>query len=179
MNNLKTIIPAAIIFILITTGVYYLYKTQVSNKMDLSFKPSAIPSQNLKEASSSASPKSPGAIPQALSSQPSTGPNDSLNLQTTIAITSPTQASFIKSPLLVKGYANITSQVVELKIKDSNGNTLGLSRASACIGYTACEFTANIVFSKPQTPTGSLEAYSKSTIDGSPTDVTLLDVNFD
>lgn len=176
MNNLKIAIPVLILFILIVAGVYYAYQAQVSNKADLILNASPDPIGNLKDSTPSAGPK--GAVSGDQSTTPKTGPEDGMSLATTISLSSPAQASTISSPIQVQGFANITSQVVEIQIKDSNNKILGSGRASACIGYTACSFSANVVFSQPQTPTGSIVAFSKSTIDNSPVNVTSLSINF-
>lgn len=173
MNNLKVIILAAIILLFIIAGAYWVYQTQVSN-VSLAPSPKASPVGNLKSATPSATVEAT----KAASTNPATGPEDSLNLQTQIQITSPQQGSYISSPLHVQGFANITSQTVEINVKDADGNILGSARASACIGYTSCKFSANVIFSNPQTSTGTIMAYSRSTIDGSPTDTTTLDINF-
>lgn len=178
MSSLKIILSVIILFVLLVAGIYYYYQTQVSNVSDLNLNTQASPGLGFKEASPSASTKGTSAS-ASQATTPGTGPEDRMALATTISITNPAQASTITSPVQVNGFANITSQVVEIQIKDSNGNTLGTSRASACLSYTACDFAANIVFAKPQTSTGTIEAFAKSTIDGSPVDITSLGVNFD
>lgn len=180
MNNLKIVIPALIVFILVVAGLYYLYQTQTSFKTNLDTTQEASPKNNFPQASSSATPinikgtRDQNSPPQ----QPSTGSNYYQELNTIISITSPRESDFISSPFKIQGLANVTSQIVFINIKDANGKILGTGRASACLDLNPCEFSASIVFSQPQTSTGNIEAYSPSTFDGSAQDKTSLRVNF-
>ncbi len=180
MNNLKIVIPAIIVFILSIAGLYYLYQTQTGGKLNLDTTQEASPKNNFPQASSSASPinvkgaQDKNAPPE----QPSTGSDNYQKLNTMIAISSPQQSDIISSPLKIQGFANVTSQLVFIHLKDANGKILSTARASACLNLTPCEFSTTIVFDNPLTKTGTLEAYSKSTFDNTISDQTSLSINF-
>ena len=180
MNNLKIVIPAVIVFILMIAGLYYLYQTQTSFKTNINTTQETSPKNNFSQASSSATPSNvKGAQDQnSPQSQPSTGSESEQELKTIISITSPQSSSFITSPLKIQGFANVTSQVVFIHLKDANGKILSTARASACLSLIPCEFSTIIVFDNPSTKTGTLEAYGKSTFENTVTDLTSLSINF-
>ncbi|MEK7581558.1 MAG: Gmad2 immunoglobulin-like domain-containing protein [Patescibacteria group bacterium] len=180
MNSLKIIIPAVILFILATAGVYTIYQTQTANKKTVDATPQISPQSNF--PTSSASPKlqpSPTSASQTnVQAQPATG-TDELEIKNEgIQLQSPTRGELVNSPLTVSGIANVTSQIVVITVKDTAGNTLGQGTAQACVGLDACYFETTIAFSGPRTSIGYLEVYSPSTIDNSPTFLQTIPVSF-
>lgn len=180
MNNLKIVIPTIIVFILVVAGLFYLYQTQTSSKINLDSTLQTSPKNNFPQASSSATPSTvKGAQNQnSPQSQPSTGSESQQELKTIISITSPQEDNFISSPVKIQGFANVTSQTVIIRIKDANSHIIGSGKAPACIGYTPCEFSSTITFDTPKTQTGTIEAYSPSTFDNSIQDQTSQSINF-
>lgn len=84
----------------------------------------------------------------------------------------------ITSPVTVKGKANVFEGHVNLRVKDANDKVLGKSFATACMGETACPFEGKVSFSKPTTPTGTIEAYTTSPMDGKEADLVSIPVTF-
>lgn len=180
MNSLKIIIPAVILFILATAGVYTIYQTQTAEKIATDASPQISLQSNF--PTSSTSPKlqsSPSPTSQTnVQAQPATG-TDELEIKNEgIHMQNPTPGSLASSPLVVSGIANVTSQKVVVIVKDTTGSTLGQGTAQACVGLDACYFEATIAFSKPKTDIGLLEVYSPSAIDNSPTFLQTIPVSF-
>lgn len=95
-----------------------------------------------------------------------------------ITILEPNDNSLATSPMIIRGYANVFEGRVELKLKDANGNTLGLNTAMGCMGEEACPFEVPLIFTKPESKSGTLEAFSNSPRDGSVENLTTVPVSF-
>jgi len=162
MRSLKIIIPAIL---------------QVAPKDNLDTTTLPSPKNNFPQSSASAKPKVSST--SNLTNQPSTGPEDEIavqNIGILIGNIKPNQQ--ISSPFTIKGIANVTSQTVVIAVHDHAGNVLGKARAAACVSLSGCSFEASIVFQKPQTQNGYIEAYSPSYIDNSPTFLQTIPVSF-
>ncbi len=168
MRSLKIIIPAILIFLLIVGGIYTIYQSQITPKIDLGVITTPSPAtNNFPQSTASAKPKINGA--SNVANQPSTGPEDEPEIQNIgILISNIKPNQQITSPFTLSGIANTTSQIVVITVHDHAGNTLGKAQASACISLTGCAFEASVVFQKPQTKTGYLEIYSPSTLNNEP-----------
>lgn len=175
MTSLKWIIPILIVAILVGAGVWAIYKAQTST-INIETSTEETPKSGFGQATPSATPKVQGATPPP--NQPSTG-SDELEIKNAgIQITNPTNGQLIASPIKITGTANVTSQIVIIRIKDPNGTTLGQGQATACVGLDACPFEALITFSAPSGKSGQVEVYSPSTIDNSPTYLQTIPVTF-
>lgn len=174
MNNLKVVIPAIIIFILAIGGVYYLYKSQVIDD--------TTPLAATATPQGSAFPQvtgTPSASPSTnVGSQPATGSDELKVYNVGIYVNTPTFNQKITSPLKVSGKANVTSQKVVARVKDSDGNVLGQAEAAACVGLDACPFEMTISFSKPSTVYGTLEIYSPSTVNSEQKHLQFIQISF-
>jgi hypothetical protein len=176
MSNLKEIILLIIIFILGVSAMLYVYQRQTKNgNLDLG----SLPSPEVTQTRPTPTPTSiPTAGAKSLSSQPATGNGDREIKNIGITIENPTSAEIVSSPLKIKGRANVFEGNVVIRIIDANGSILGQTTATACMDYDACPFVANVTFTKPQTVTGLLEVYGTSGLDGSPTYLQQISVNF-
>lgn len=177
MSSLKVIIPLVIIFILGVAGVYAIYKSQMPKVTDLvatSANPQAV---NFPKNSPAPTPVATPTV-QGSQVQPNTGSNDLEIKNIGITLDMPIANQKISSPQVIRGKANVTSQKVVVQIKDSTGQILGKSQASACVGLDACSFETSIIFSSPLTPAGTVEIFSPSAIDANPTYTTSIAVSF-
>ena len=175
MNNIKVAIILIVVFTLAIIGFYYLYQIQIQKSQDSSLLPFESPAENFPTATASASPQSdsnqnqtaikqPGQVAGAVSipqSQPETGTNQVQTIKTGIEIQSPIASTVIGSPVTINGLANVPNNLV-VEVRDGNGQILGIRKVNACFSTEPCQFSVSIVFSNPQTPNGTITAYSQS-----------------
>lgn len=175
MNSLKIVIPIIIVAILISAGVYAVYKTQTAQETTPGTAQDSFPSAS---PAVSLNPSVQGTK-NPPSNQPSTGPEDEIGVNNIgIQISTPQNQSTITSPVIVSGRANVTSQLVKITIFDSNGNILGEGQATACVALDACPFSASVPFKTPSTQSGTIEVYSPSMLEGSKTFLQSILVSF-
>lgn len=178
MRSLKIIIPAILLFLLIVGGVYTIYQSQVTPKVDLDITNLPTPPKN-NFPQSTASAKPQVVSSSNVTNQPSTGPGDEIAVQNIgISVNNIKQGQQITSPFTIMGIANVTSQTVTINVRDNNGNILGRGGATACVSITGCNFEASITFQKPLDKAGYIEIYSPSTFDSSPTFLQTIPVIF-
>lgn len=160
-RDLKIIIPAALIFLLAIFGIYRLYQVRVAQPQE---SPTPSPIASPSEFETFPSQTVTTTPPQT---QPESGSNTVEVKNIGIILTSPQNGDLISSPVTIKGRANVFEGHVAIRVKDATGKILGQGFATACMDIDACPFVASIPFTKPTTPTGTVEAFSLSPMDGS------------
>lgn len=176
MNQTKIVIAAVITLLLISVSALVVYWLIQNNLQKL---PVAVQSPSPKASGFKAITTTPTPTPKSIvSNQPQTGSDTAEIKNIGVTIENVFSGETITSPITVKGKANVFEGQVILEIKDYNGNVLGKSTATACMGLDACPFEATIKFSKSSTPYGTLEAYAPSVKDGSKLYTQSVIVNF-
>lgn len=102
------------------------------------------------------------------------------NESTNIKVSAPEAYTGVASPLTVQGEARVFENVVNLRLKDANGQTLVESTATAAspdVGQFG-PFTASLTFTATPGTTGTLEVFTTSAKDGSEVDKVTLPVTF-
>lgn len=166
MNNYRIAILLIIIFIISLAGAYTIYKNQTNKNLIPIFEQSPSP-EAMATISPSPSPsaKPVGSVPPEL---PSSGSDTAEVKNIGIQVQSPEASNIASSPIKVTGTANVFEGKIIATVKDGNGNILGSTNTTACMGYDACPFEATINFSTPTTQAGIVEVYSPSGLDNSP-----------
>lgn len=171
-KDLKLVIPAALIFILALFGIYRLYQVRVA-KTEESPTPSPIVAPSGFETFP---PPSVTTFPPQ--TQPASG-SDTVEVKNIgIKLEFPQEGDIITSPIKVTGTANVFEGHVAIRVKDATGKIIGQGLATACMDFDACPFEASIVFTKPNTSSGSVEVYSPSGLDGSQQYLQTISVSF-
>lgn len=95
-----------------------------------------------------------------------------------IKVATPKDGDTLTSPFLLSGQARVFEAVVNFRLKDGTGKVLVEGTAKTKAGQTFSPFTYSVAFSKPGTPTGTLEVFQKSAQDGSDQDLVSISVKF-
>lgn len=165
----RSLIAAVTILIIIALaglGIYYYYQQRQLSDLNLS---SNLPNPVSTFKIPSPTP-SPSPLPNAASQvtrQPDSGISDTIIKKMGITIIEPEEYSLASSPIVVRGYANVFEGQVTIKLKDAQGNILATTQAKGCMGEEACPFETLLMFTNPQSNTGTLQAFSTSAKDGS------------
>lgn len=151
-----------LIFALAIYGVFKLYQKRVTSQ---TVSPTPTPQSfgTLPSPAPSTAPIQAANPPQTL---PAAG-SETLEVKNAgIFVSVPKVGQIINSPLFISGTANITSQTVQIIVKNSLGEILGQGQAKACLAIDACPFETSIGFTKTPTPTGTIEIYSINIVNG-------------
>jgi hypothetical protein len=156
------------IFILATIGIFQLFRSKILKVEELTFTNSSSQEESAPEPVGFAQLASPLPSPtpilgeSALQRQPETGPGTLGIKNIGIFLKSPQSGTKVSSPVNVSGKANVLDGNVEIRVKDANGNLLGFTRTTACLGLDACPFEAEVTIKNSETLTGTVEAYNYS-----------------
>lgn len=160
MNKVKSFIVGIAVLILLSVGGIYVYQKSIKPTI-LEQKTEATPAPASKfKIEATPAPAVQTNQKTNINIAPSTGedPHD-----IGIIISQPTQNSKITSPLQLVGSANVLDSVVNLVILDANRKVLGTTYVTACMAASACPFQADITFTSPSAPTGTIEAFANPT----------------
>lgn len=174
LNNLKIVILLIIVFVLAVSAIFYFYQKRIIKNVPLTELATPSPAANFPTSSANPSTFGSQSVPN---SQPQTGFDTQDVKNIGISLLGPQQSEKISSPVLVSGRANVLGNIVVV-VKDANGNILGEGKTTACVGYDACPFEAAVDFSQSSTPTGTVEVYNPSGVDGSPKYLQVISVRF-
>lgn len=177
MNKTNLIAIVVLIgIILLGTGIYFAYQNRLARLEETGLEPASLPTPvtTFPVASQSPSPR----IGASVNSQPASGISDSQVKKIGITILEPRDNSLISTPVIVRGYANVFEGLVQLRLKDANGNVLGTNTAMGCMGEEACPFEVPLIFSKSQTASGTLESFTYSPKDGSVENLITVPITF-
>lgn len=169
-NQIFAAIAIVIVIALGAMAIYGVYKKQ-------STIPDVLPSPPASSINGFGSTPSPKSSPP-FTTQPQTGITDTPLKDLGIFVSNPDFNTKVSSPLTVKGIANVYEGRVLIRVKDGSGNILAAESATACMGTSGCPFEAIIQFEKPQTPSGTIELFTPSPVDGSEEDLEIIPVTF-
>lgn len=154
-----------LIFALSIYGVFKLYQKRVAGQtatlitptIQTLASPSPTPSLTHTQVATTTNP------PQTL---PASG-SDTVEIKNIgIFVSVPKNGQIVNSPIFVSGTANVTSQIVIIRVKNSIGDILGQGQAKACLDTDACPFEVSVSFTKAITQTGTVETYSQNVVNG-------------
>ncbi|MBI4037578.1 hypothetical protein HY382_00860 [Candidatus Curtissbacteria bacterium] len=176
MNRTNIIaIVVLIALILIGTGSYLVWQNQ-KRLEEVNIEPASLPTPTTNFPASTPSASAQNGT--SINRQPDAGTGNKVIKKLGITIIEPQEGSFASSPLIIRGYANVFGGLVQLKLKDTSGETLGTTTAMGCTGEEACPFEVPLIFSKSQTASGTLETFSNSAKDGSVENLVTVPVTF-
>lgn len=149
-----------LIFALGIYGVFKLYQKRVTSQ---TISPTPTPQSfgTLPSPAPATTPIQAANPPQTL---PAAGSQTQEIKNVGIIVNVPKNGQVINPFLLVSGTANITSQTVQIRIKNSIGEVLGQGLAKACLSTNGCPFEVSVNFTKAITQTGTVEIYSENVV---------------
>lgn len=151
-----------LIFALGIYGVFKLYQKRVTSETVL---PTPTPQTfgTLPTPTPKATPTQAATTPQTL---PAAGSETQEVKNVGIFVNVPKNSQVVNTPLFVTGTANVTSQTVQIRVKNSIGEVLGQGTANACLSANGCPFESSVNFTKTLTQTGTVEVYSQNVVNG-------------
>ena len=154
-----------VVVLIFALGIYGVFKLYQKKVVSPAIAPTPAPQsfESLVSPSPSTTPKQAANPPQTL---PEAGSETQEVKNVGIALNAPKENQIVKTSLFVSGTANVTSQIVQIKVKDSIGEILGQGQATACLSVNGCPFEVWVNLTKPITQTGTVEVYSRNTVSG-------------